>query len=273
MSEAWKSQRDPFGAPSAKRLMIFGHPAHELALFGVLQCYRPDILIITDGGGPERVEQSRHGLRSIGLLEKTRYLNYREASFYEALLDGDIGLFARVTGAIATTLAETKPTQIFCDAVEFYNPVHDVTLPMVRAALPEDAPVPLYEVPLVYQRPGQPVSFHIQRVPDELAERRIVHALTEEEATRKFEARNEIYRNLREQAGPEFLALSKEHLAREEMAVALDRLPRPGEFGRAMRYEFRGCLLQAQGLVERAITYGDHFLPMVRALQTADTVV
>ncbi len=41
---------DPFEQNSATRLMIFGHPAHELALFGLLQRHRPAVVVITDGG-------------------------------------------------------------------------------------------------------------------------------------------------------------------------------------------------------------------------------
>jgi len=36
---------DPFAATPERRLMIFGHPGHELALFGMLQRHQPDIVV------------------------------------------------------------------------------------------------------------------------------------------------------------------------------------------------------------------------------------
>lgn len=256
---------NPFAAP-ARRLMIFGHPSHELALFGMLQRYRPHVLVITDGGGEERERQSREGLTGIGLGGQVEYFHYPEASFYQALLDGNVALFAKIAGRLRERIAALEPDQVFCDAIEFYNPVHDVTLPMVRAALAETAEVDLYEVALVYQKPGPGEVYEIQRIPDALADRRITVLLTDQELAAKVHARNHVYLNLREQAGPEFLHLPDEHLRREEMALAHTILPEPGREGRAMRYEWRARKLAREGAIARAITYQEHFLPVVRNL-------
>ena len=71
--------------------MIFGHPAHELALFGFLQRFRPQIVVVTDGGSEERIRQSRAGLDSIGL--EATYLNFAENDFYIALPRRDVSFF------------------------------------------------------------------------------------------------------------------------------------------------------------------------------------
>lgn len=259
----------PFDEPSARRLMVFGHPSHELALFGVLQELRPEIVLVTDGGDAEREAQAKEALASIGMLENTRFLHHPEDSFYRALLARDTTRFETVTEELRRVLDATEPSQVYCDATEFYNPVHDITLPLVRRAL-AGAPAALYEVPLVYQQAGngQP-RFAIQRIPEELAERRAVYELSEKQLDAKQHARDVVYRNLREQAGPEFLALSREHLAREEVALAGESLPAPGEHGRALRYDERARLLHERGEVEEAITYRDHFLPMLDALAAA----
>jgi hypothetical protein len=116
-------------------LMVFGHPAHELALFGAIQRMRPHILIVTEGGGAERVEYSRKALGELGLLDRTRYLNFRERDFYHALLDRDTRYFDAVIARIREEIARVEPRRVFCDAVEYYNPVHDITLILLRAAL------------------------------------------------------------------------------------------------------------------------------------------
>ena len=90
---------NPLSTNLIKRLMIFGHPAHELALFGFLQRFRPQIVIITDGGGEERIRQSRTGLESIGL--EATYLKFAENDFYAALLRRDIPFFETVSDSLS----------------------------------------------------------------------------------------------------------------------------------------------------------------------------
>lgn len=245
-----------------KRLMIFGHPSHELAVFGRLQREPSEILIIDDGGGPRREGDSRTGLATIGL--RARYLSHPEGDFYKALLARDVGYFRHVTDQLRRVIEEVEPDEIYCDAIEFYNPVHDVTLPMVRTALgPRRAEI--FEVPLVYQEDVPGEVYRIQRVPPALANRRISYELTAEQAEKKDVARLTIYSNLREQAGPEFMTAPRAYLAHEEVARASTGLPAPGD-GRKLRYEWRARLLQSQGLIQEVITYADHYLPVMRAL-------
>ena len=255
----------PFERAGVRRLMAFGHPGHELALFGVLQRYRPQVVVITDGGSAARVQESRAGLTSIGMLERTIYLGYSEAAFYTALLDADVALFADVVRQLRSLIVDQRPEQMFCDAVEFYNPVHDITLPLVRAAV-DQWPVDIYEVPLVYQKDEPEETYEIQRVPSPLAAHRIVHALTPPEVDRKAAALNEIYRSLHDQAGPVFLSLSREHLGREEMAAAVPPALSPAATGRALRYEWRARRLLDQGAIQRAIGFADHYQPIAERL-------
>ncbi len=257
---------DPFSVSGAKRVIVIGHPAHELAIYGLLQRHQPHVIVITDGGGPERERQSREGLERIGLLEKATYLGYSESSFYEALLDRDDDLFARVAEDVRTELERLQPDQVFCDAIEFYNPVHDITRPMVLRALQTLPDAALYEIPLVYQKPAETESYEIQRVPEACAEHRFQYHLTSEELAHKTYARDHIYLNLREQAGPEFLVITPEHLALEEIAATPAAFPEPESSGRVLRYDWRADLLKREGSINRAITYREHFLPAVDAL-------
>lgn len=245
--------------------MVFGHPGHELALFGVLQRFRPDVVVITDGGSPARVQESRDGLASIGMLDRAVYLDYPENAFYTALLDADVALFADVAGRLRSVIVNQRPEQIFCDAIEFYNPVHDLTMPLVRSAL-DGWPAEIYDVPLVYQKDEPGETYDIQRVPAPLAAHRLVHLLTPSELERKVVARDEIYRSLHDQAGPVFLELSREHLGREEIAGAVPQGLSPAASGRALRYEWRARRLREQGAIARAIGFADHYLPMTERL-------
>jgi LmbE family N-acetylglucosaminyl deacetylase len=257
------SVSDPF-ATTARRVMVFGHPSHELALYGLLSRHRPHVVLLTDGGGGERVRQSREGLGALGLLDRTTYLGFSEASFYEALLERDPAALRDAADALRAVMEPLEPEQVFCDAVELYNPVHDVTRPIVERARRGLPPAELWEVPLAYQVPADEERYDVQRVPESMAARRRRYALAPDEVERKVRARDVVYTNLRGPVGPDFLRVPREHLAVEEIARA-DATVDPRE-GRVLRYEWRARRLLAEGRIARAITYEGHFLPTTAAL-------
>ncbi len=227
------------------------------------------MVVLTDGGGPHRVAQSQNGLRLLGLLDHATYLNFSEKSFYEALLSGDTELFSRVAIELRAVIERFQPDQIFCDAIEFYNPVHDITRPLLLRALAGLPEIPLFEVPLVYQAPVEGEVYEIQRIPESQAHLRLSYDLSEEELAAKVYARDHIHTSLHDQAGPEFVELSPRHMQREEIAAIREDLPEPDEASRVLRYEWRARLLHEQGAIDRIITYRDHFLPAASRLLTA----
>jgi hypothetical protein len=58
--------------PEIPRLLVTGHPNHELAIHGFVQRMRPHILFLTDGGGEARSAESRAALARLGLAESAR---------------------------------------------------------------------------------------------------------------------------------------------------------------------------------------------------------
>lgn len=259
------SADNPFAEPAA-RVMVFGHPGHELAVFGLIQRYRMPIVVLTDGGGADRTAESRAGFAAFGHLDAVTYLGYSESSFYEALLDADERHFIDVADNLRRVVASIAPAQLFCDAVEFYNPVHDITLPIVMHALRGRSETRVFEVPLVYQVLAEDERYEVQRFPPSHQAPRWQHALSREETTLKAHARDAIYLSLRRQLGPEFLHVPYAHLSREEYGDASDPLLPPAATGRCLRYEWRAGLLKKQGRIEKVITHADHWQPMAQAL-------
>jgi len=256
----------PFGGdPATSRVLVFSHPNHELAIYGLVQRLRPHLIFLTDGGGARRVEQTEQGLERIGLRDRAQFLDYPEAAFYDALLQRDEGLFHEVARRIRAALERIGPEQVLCDAVEFYNPVHDLSLPIVLAALADAGGVAVFEVPLLYQVPGDTERYAVQRMPASRAADSTVVQLTEAELNAKLAARDEVYSLLREQLGPVLGLLPDAHFACEEIAAAPAALPVPdGE--RVLRFEWRGKLHQQSGAVDRVITYAEHYLPVAASL-------
>jgi len=116
-----------------RRLLVLSHPNHEAALFGIVQRLRPRLVILTDGGGEPRPGETRAALETVGLREQVIFFDFSEGDFYRALLDNDLEYFRNVIARLRKEIEKFAPEQVICDAVEFYNPVHDLSLPILRA--------------------------------------------------------------------------------------------------------------------------------------------
>lgn len=254
-----------FRANGSSTVVVFSHPNHELAIFGLLQSLRPRLVYLTDGGGEERVEQTREGLRSIDLLDHAHFLNYTEKSFYDALLDVDVTFYQGVADRVRSLLLASRPLRILCDAVEFYNPVHDMSLPVVRAALGSSERAEIFEVPLVYQKKVEDQSYEVQRMSEARRSQQIKLQLSREQLSAKARGRDQIYTILLKQMGPVISELPLAHLALEVVAPASSSLPKPNG-DNVLRYETRAQLLLERGEIERKITYREHYLPIARSL-------
>jgi hypothetical protein len=128
--------------------------------------------------------------------------------------------------------------------------------------------LPVFEVPLVFQVPGQMERYAVQRLPASRAADGVVVQLTAAELDAKLAARDDIYSLLREQLGPVLGLLPDAHFAREEFAAAAPTHSAPnGE--RVLRYEWRGKLHQQRGEVDRVITFAEHYVPVASSLLSA----
>jgi hypothetical protein len=253
--------------PSLPSVCVFSHPNHEGAVLGLVQRLRPTLVFLTDGGGAQRVAETRRALEQIDLLDRAHFLDCSEQSFYDALLDRNAGFFLEQARRVRAILAEIAPARVFCDAVEFYNPVHDVSLPMVRAALGPDASSRVFEIPLIFQEPAPEERYAIQRVPAAEAARAHDLRLTPAELAAKLACRSSVYHMLRAQL-PQMDALSPDHLGLEVVAEARTGAVAPGP-ERVLRYEWRGERLRQAGAVERVITHRDHYVPVASELLAA----
>jgi hypothetical protein len=256
--------------PAPDTLVVFSHPNHEVAIFGLLQRWRPAILYLTDGGGAGRVAETEQGLRSIGLLDRATFLNRPEASFYRALLDVDHAFFRDVADRVAEAVDRWQPRRVLCDAVEYYNPVHDLSLPLVVRGLAASTHggrggVEVFEIPLIRQVPsGGREEYAVQRPTPSRAGSQMRVTLTAEELAAKLAARDQVYTILAAQLGPLVCDLPDDHLRTETLVPAVLSSEVAGEY--ALRYEWRAAVLRRQGAVERAITHAGHFLPVAHAL-------
>jgi hypothetical protein len=252
-------------------VFVFSHPNHELAVYGLVQRLNPWMMFLTDGGGADRVEQTREGLSRIGRLERAVFLNHPEKQFYDRLLSRDVDYFQGVAAQVHDLLRETQPACVCSDAIEFYNPVHDLAVPITRAALAGLTGWKHYEMPLVHQSPApdEPEKCVVQRLPETLGQAAHVSVLTPPELEAKKVARDEVYTILAEQFGTALTDLSDEHLRHEVLGESPSRgMREPGD-DFVLRYEWRAKKLLSEGSIEEIITLNDHFRPVAEGLLAA----
>jgi hypothetical protein len=249
--------------PSVSRLVVTGHPNHELAILGFVQRTRPRLLFLTDGGGDERVADTRRALTALGLEGQARFLGWTEESLYRALLAHDASVLGELVDQVRGEIERCAARQVLCESVELYNPLHDLTLPIVRAATRGLSGVEIYEFPLIAQIPAPSETYRVQRLP--AASIPIALRLTAAELAAKLQARDDFYPSLRRQLGGVLAAVGARHAAIEVFAAAATQLPEPGA-EHVLRYEWRGRHLLARGEIDQVITFGEHFLPAVAEL-------
>ncbi|MEZ0274046.1 MAG: hypothetical protein ACAH88_04020, partial [Roseimicrobium sp.] len=178
--------------------------------------------------------------------------------------------FRRVAEQVAIVMGTRKPITVCSDAIEYYNPVHDLAAPITRAALVLAGLTECrhYEVPLVHQAPDPAglEKYLVQRLPVEHADNAVVHTLPQAALEAKRTARDEVYSILAEQFGNTLTDLSMEHLGHEVISESSGELKRgPGD-AYVLRYEWRARALLKRGEIQEMITLEDHFQPVADAL-------
>lgn len=251
----------------ANTIAVFSHPNHEVAVYGLLQRLRPRIIFLTDGGGEERVNQTKKGLERLGLGDRALFVNHSEKSFYDAILAKDSKFFSDIVSLLESLFKSMKPEQILCDAVEFYNPVHDIALPLVMSAAGIGGPI--FEVPLVYQKRNDDdeskEEYEIQRAPVEWRNEQTLIPLSKEELSTKMQVFDGNYEILKDVVLNGLRCAPRE--TSECEAVIRSRNPvREPEPSVTLRYEWRANKLLAEGKVTRIITRDGNYVPLVKRL-------
>jgi hypothetical protein len=246
--------------------MVFAHPAHELAVLGLIQRLRPPLLFLTradSAGEQEREEFAREGLRQLGLAETTTFLGIAEAEVFRWLIEGDVRPVLALRARVLDWLDRTKPDAVFGDAFELTNVVHDLGRAVLDSALREWTranPCRNFELPLASRTAPEIWKFHIQEFPGDTPE---VFLLDAEQQRAKQGIADRMAGKLREAAiGAQVFPLERE-VFRE---VPPDRdyaVPPPGL---RLHYDDWGRLQVARGKYREAILFDRHFAPLVRQL-------
>ncbi len=120
-----------------RSLLVIGHPGHELRLYGWVARARPLVCILTDGSGSNqfsRIQESASLLRRLGAQIGPICGGFSDRQIYEHILKRNTGVFERLCDQMAQLIVEQAIDKVVSDAIEGYNPTHDLCEALARNA-------------------------------------------------------------------------------------------------------------------------------------------
>jgi len=122
----------------AQTLLLVAHPGHELLLHGWLSRTHPTVHVLTDGSGYDqapRIAQTAELLRESGAKAGSIFGRLTDRQAYAMILNGDAELLVSLVAELAAAIEVQRPDIVVSDAVEGYNPVHDLCRIIAGAAI------------------------------------------------------------------------------------------------------------------------------------------
>ena len=244
-----------------RALLFVAHPGHELLLLEWMRRRRPVVCVLTDGSGGAdrpRLEETRHVIETAGARVGGVFGVAPDRRFYAALLRREVAFFQDIVDGLAAELRRHRVNKLVSDAIEHFNPVHDLCSAIACIAAGrlarEGRSLERFCLPIEH-RPATPA-----------AGSRVI-SLSEERLREKAGAVSG-YAGLAAEAARYFT----EHgpVLAEEILQPVDGpcpLPPPSD---TPYYEVYGRLRVQQARYAELITYRDHLAPMVSALLAAE---
>ena len=125
-------------APEACSLLVIGHPGHELRVYGWIGQVQPIVCILTDGSGSDgkpRLDKTLEILHESGAKIGPLCGELSDREIYEKILRHEYDSFDTLCERLARLITAQNIDLVVSDAIEGYNPVHDLCEALVRAAV------------------------------------------------------------------------------------------------------------------------------------------
>lgn len=137
-----RRHKRPLGLPRAlqgrRAALVVAHPGHELRVYHWLKLARPTVFILTDGSGRSgnsRLDRTTSILKHVGAAPGNIYGRVTDAEIYSAIIRRDIPYFVALAGELAECLRDHEIDYVVGDALEGYNPAHDLCRYVTNAAI------------------------------------------------------------------------------------------------------------------------------------------
>jgi hypothetical protein len=246
--------------PEKNCALVIAHPGHELRLFGWLTSARPLVFVLTDGSGhsgESRLHRTTEILNNAGARPGSIYGRVTDGEVYQAILQSNVDFFLQMTNELVSALIAEKIALVVGDAIEGYNPVHDVCRLLinraVRIARAQNHSIENYDVVLT----------------DGVADLQAADDVTINLDAQTFSLKINTASNYPAIAADFAAIVEKEGLASLKTEHLRRVLDDSGSYRFVSRpsYELHGEKQVAAGYYEQVLRYREHMLPLAEALQ------
>ena len=263
------SRRDATAQPDTwgHTAVIVAHPGHELMAYRWMELHQPLYFCLTDGsGGAQRSRLGSTGrvLAQLGARAGSIFGPYSDKAVYGLLLDQRVDVFVSLARELATALIEAEVESVAGDAVEGFNPVHDVCRFVIDGA-----------VALVQRETGRVLrncDFVLDSDPNACPEPWRSTAtwldLSGDELDRKLDAALG-YRELREELQAKLTHYGKAAFGRECLRPVTTRAMIDKFEQELPAYERYGEQRVREGRYHHVVRYRSHVWPVLAAIEEA----
>jgi hypothetical protein len=243
--------------------LVVAHPAHAIMVAGMVQRYKPNILILGKSAAQESIV--RHALALIGMEGKATFLEFADSESYARLLAGDFDFHVALGKQISNWLLSICPRVVIGDAFELSNFQHDLGRALLDNALRSHRlkfkHVQNYEFPICCRSEEGTGKLCFQRFPFGEYE---TFRLTASEVTNKRTL------GLLASQHDDFIAsvcpMIPDIQIEPYRSVPWDRDYTTPPPGLKKHYDDRGREEVSAGRYAKPILFDEHFVPLVRAL-------
>ena len=156
-----------------KFALIIGHPGHELRIYRFLEIYRPRVYVITDGSGSSQKSRIQNTLKTIihaGAIASPVMGRFTDKELYNIIREKNKEPLIHLLDDIISDMEIHKINAFAGDALEGYNPTHDLCRYMINAinrifGLKTGKEIPNFEFSLdgpPHKSPGRSIGEPIQ---------------------------------------------------------------------------------------------------------------
>ncbi|HEX7680749.1 MAG TPA: hypothetical protein VF713_21620 [Thermoanaerobaculia bacterium] len=242
-----------------------------LRVYGWIAQAHPVVCILTDGSGgasSSRIKESTSLLRRLGAEIGPICGKFTDRQVYEHILEENPVVFEEVCDGLAQLMVESNIDEVISDAIEGYNPTHDLCEVLARNA-----------AAIAASRSGRPIQHYTMPVTGDPRPRAGCGQADYKRiqlSTRQWREKLETARiycvhagpTLRRELGDMLQAYGEEAFAQEYLFPAVK--PHEGPEGRFQHqkpyYESYGETQVAEGHYQFVIRFREHILPLTNRL-------
>jgi hypothetical protein len=242
--------------------LVVAHPGHELRVHHWLELTRPFVIVLTDGSGhngQSRLASTTRVLAAAGARPGPIYGRFTDAELYAAIRLGDAAGLLRFARELAAALSAGAIHTVVGDALEGFNPGHDLCRFLVNVA-----------VSLIQRRTGRELEnydFLLDGSSEHHPHASDLRVELDEAALRRKLAAADRYPELKGEADAALARFGPREFRTETLRRVSD--VRQGLAGMAQEppdYERYGEMRVRAGYYDRVIRFRDDVLPLVRSL-------